>query len=256
MDLETLLAPCHSSWRAIFAKVAPELQNICHLLEQDIAQGELILPAPAHIMRAFQYPIEHTKVLIVGQDPYPNPKHAIGLAFAVPPEVKPLPPSLRNILQECATDLGTIFIENTTEPSSNLFSLAEEFSTSSTTTTKTFNNPTPITPRNLSRWTEQGVMLLNRVLTVRAGASNSHARWGWELITDLVVSTLDKRDLPLVAVLWGKPAGKLQKLLPNTATITGVHPSPLSAYRGFFGSRPFSKINALLQEQGAYPINW
>jgi uracil-DNA glycosylase len=166
--------------------------------------------------------MDEVRVLIVGQDPYPSPGQAVGLAFSVPPKLHPLPGSLRNIYRELETDLHV-------PP-----------------------------PRNgdLSRWAERGVMLLNRVLTVEPGASGSHRGKGWEIVTGQAISALIARGGPLVAILWGQDAQSVEPLLGTVACIKSPHPSPLSARTGFFGSRPFSRANDLLQEQGADPINW
>jgi uracil-DNA glycosylase len=161
-------------------------------------------------------------VLIVGQDPYPSPGHAVGLAFSVPAHMHPLPRSLQNIYRELEADLGV-------PP-----------------------------PRNgdLSQWADRGVLLLNRVLTVAPGASGSHRGKGWETVTGRAISALSARGVPLVAILWGNEARSSQPLLGEVPCITSPHPSPLSARRGFFGSRPFSRANDLLRQQGAEPINW
>jgi uracil-DNA glycosylase len=161
-------------------------------------------------------------VLIVGQDPYPTPGHPIGLSFAVDRAVRPLPRSLANIYRELETDLGI----------------------------------PPAPHGDLSSWSDQGVMLLNRVLTVRPGTPASHRGWGWEKVTELAIRALVARDAPLVAVLWGRDAEGLRPMLGDTPVIASAHPSPLSASRGFFGSRPFSRANALLEEQGAAPVDW
>ena len=179
-------------------------------------------PAGDRIFRAFQRPLADVRVLIVGQDPYPNPRHPIGLCFAVDPDVRPLPPSLANIYRELQDDVGV----------------------------------TPPAHGDLSAWSDQGVMLLNRVLTVRPGASNSHKGKGWEDVTGCAIDALAARGGPLVAVLWGNDAKNLQPRLGAVPAVTSVHPSPLSAHRGFFGSKPFSQVNALLEAQGAAPVDW
>ena len=162
------------------------------------------------------------RVLITGQDPYPTPGHAIGLSFAVDRDVRPLPRSLGNIYRERHTDLGI----------------------------------PPAPHGDLTAWSDQGVLLLNRVLTVAPGAPASHRGWGWEKITELAIRALIARQQPLVAVLWGRDAAGLKPLLGGTPIIESAHPSPLSASRGFFGSRPFSRANALLEQQGAQPVDW
>jgi uracil-DNA glycosylase len=174
------------------------------------------------VLRAFTYPLDDVRVLIVGQDPYPTPGHAIGLSFAVDPHVRPVPRSLQNIYKELRDDLGL---------------------------------STP-TNGDLTPWAEHGVMLLNRVLTVRPGASGSHRNLGWEAVTEVAIRALVAREKPLVAVLWGRDAGTLRPLLGSTPVISSAHPSPLSANNGFFGSRPFSRANELLEGLGARPVDW
>jgi uracil-DNA glycosylase len=166
--------------------------------------------------------MDAVRVLIVGQDPYPSPGHAVGLAFSVPPKLNPVPRSLQNIFAELQSDLGV-------PPPKN---------------------------GDLSRWTDRGVMLLNRVLTVTPGISGSHRGKGWESVTGQAISALAARGGPLVAILWGQDAQSTEPLLGGVPSIKSPHPSPLSAHKGFFGSRPFSAANNLLREQGADPINW
>jgi uracil-DNA glycosylase len=174
------------------------------------------------VLRAFTYPLDDVRVLIVGQDPYPTPGHAIGLSFAVDPHVRPVPRSLQNIYKELHDDLGL-----------------------------------PIPPNgDLTPWASHGVMLLNRVLTVRAGVAGSHRGVGWEAVTETAIRALVARGKPLVAILWGRDAGTLRPLLGSTPIISSAHPSPLSASGGFFGSRPFSRANELLIGLGAEPIDW
>ena len=188
----------------------------------EAAAGERVLPAPEHILRAFRQPFDQVRVLIVGQDPYPTPGHPVGLAFSTAADVRPVPRSLANIYAELNTDLGL---------------------------------PTPGTG-DLTPWTRHGVLLLNRVLTVRSGAAGSHRRHGWEAVTEQAIRALVARDTPLVAILWGKDAESLRPLLGDTPSIVSAHPSPLSARRGFTGSRPFSRANTLLAAQGAAPVDW
>lgn len=188
--------------------------------EQDAGRG--YLPAGANVLRAFQRPLADVRVLITGQDPYPTPGHAIGLSFAVDREVRPLPRSLANIYRERESDLGI----------------------------------PPAPHGDLTAWSDQGVLLLNRVLTVRPGEAGSHRGWGWEKVTELAIRALVARDQPLVAILWGNDAAKLQPMLGETPVISSAHPSPLSARRGFFGSRPFSRADELLGGLGAAPIDW
>jgi uracil-DNA glycosylase len=191
-------------------------------LRSELAAGQRILPDGRNILRAFTQPLMATRVLIVGQDPYPTPGHAVGLCFSVAPDVRPLPPSLVNIFKEYGEDLG---------------------------------HPPPSTG-DLSPWAERGVLLLNRALTVRAGSPNSHQGRGWEPVTEQAIRALAQRGGPLVAILWGRNARNLRPLLGNVPCIESPHPSPLSAHNGFFGSRPFSRANELLVRQGAEPIDW
>ncbi len=193
-------------------------------LRSEIAEGRGYLPAGENVLRAFTFPLDDVRVLIVGQDPYPTPGHAVGLSFSVAPDVRPLPRSLDNIFREYATDLG---------------------------------HPAP-TSGDLTPWAQRGVMLLNRVLTVRPGTPASHRGKGWEAVTECAIRALVARSRPLVAVLWGRDAATLKPMLTGDqcTTIESVHPSPLSASRGFFGSRPFSRANQLLTEMGGEPIDW
>jgi uracil-DNA glycosylase len=192
-------------------------------LRSEIAHGGGYLPAGANVLRAFSFPFEAVRVLIVGQDPYPTPGHAVGLSFSVAPEVRPLPRSLSNIYTEYGADLGF---------------------------------PAP-SNGDLSPWAQRGVMLLNRVLTVRPGTPASHRGKGWEAVTECAIKALVARPTPLVAILWGRDAGTLKPMLgTDVGIIASAHPSPLSASRGFFGSRPFSRANQLLADAGAEPIDW
>jgi len=211
-----------AGWAGALAPVAPDIAALGERLRAEVAEGRHYLPAGDRVLRAFQRPLDGVRVLIVGQDPYPTPGHPIGLSFAVDKHVRPIPRSLANIYQELESDLGI--------------------------------------PRaahgDLSAWSDQGVMLLNRVLTVAPGAPASHRGWGWEMVTEHAIRTLVERGGPLVAILWGRHAANLRPLLGTTPIIESPHPSPLSASRGFFGSRPFSRANALLIEQGASPVDW
>jgi len=191
-------------------------------LRAERASGRGYLPAGEHVLRAFSTPIDQVRVLIVGQDPYPTPGHAVGLSFSVAADVDPLPRSLQNIFQELQTDLGL------PRPSSG----------------------------DLSPWADRGVMLLNRVLTVEPGAPGGHRGKGWESVTAQAISALAARGGPLVAILWGRDAQDTEPLLGQVPSIKSAHPSPLSAHRGFFGSRPFSRANDLLRRQGPEPIDW
>lgn len=213
----------HPSWAPALAPLQPVFSEIGEFLRAESAAGRPWAPAGANILRAFQQPLDDVRVLIVGQDPYPTPGHAVGLSFSVAPEVRPLPRSLQNIYRELQSDLGI----------------------------------TPPTTGDLSPWTERGVMLLNRVLTVQLGEPGSHRRRGWEQITAAAIDALVARDgEPLVAILWGKDAQSLEESLPDVPIVASAHPSPMSADRGFFGSRPFSRANYLLEEIGAEPVDW
>ena len=195
-------------------------------LRIELSEGRRYLPAGQNVLRAFTFPFDEVRVLVVGQDPYPTPGHAVGLSFSVAPDVRPLPRSLENIFSEYCKDLG---------------------------------HPVPSTG-DLTPWAQRGVLLLNRVLTVRPGNPASHRGKGWEAVTECAIRALVARPQPLVAILWGRDAATLKPMLAAgdspVATIDSVHPSPLSAHRGFFGSRPFSRANALLAEMGAEPIDW
>ena len=209
-------------WAKALDPVSADIAALGERLRAEVAAGRHYLPAGDRVLRAFQRPLDGVKVLIVGQDPYPTPGHPIGLSFAVDAHVRPLPRSLSNIYQELEADLGI-----------------------------------PRAPHgDLSAWSDQGVMLLNRVLTVAPGAPASHRGWGWEKVTEHAIQTLVARDTALVAVLWGRDAASLRPLLGRTPIIESAHPSPLSASRGFFGSRPFSRANELLERQGAAPVDW
>lgn len=209
-------------WAAALQPVAPQIAAMGDFLRAETAAGRRYLPAGEHVLRAFQAPLSRVRVLIVGQDPYPTPGHPIGLSFAVDRHVRPVPRSLQNIYRELREDLGV---------------------------------PTPA-HGDLTSWSEHGVMLLNRVLTVRAGASGSHRGKGWEAVTERAIAALVERGGPLVAILWGRDAGTLRPLLGETPIVASAHPSPLSASSGFFGSRPFSRANELLRQQGAEPVDW
>ena len=209
-------------WAEALEPVAPTIAALGDFLRAEVAAGRGYLPAGTNVLRAFRYPLDRVRVLVVGQDPYPTPGHSIGLAFAVESHVRPLPRSLANIYRELADDLG--------EP--------------------------PPPHGDLTAWSDRGVLLLNRVLTVQPGNSGSHRRRGWEAVTEVAIRALVARERPLVAILWGRDAANLRPLLGSTPVIESAHPSPLSASRGFFGSRPFSRANALLVEQGADPVDW
>jgi len=212
----------HASWVPALQDEQPTLTALGEFLRQETQSGRPWLPAGASILRAFQQPLPQIRVLIMGQDPYPTPGHAVGLSFSVAPEVQPIPRSLANIFRELMSDLGV---------------------------------PRPKSG-DLSAWSDQGVLLLNRVLTVRAGDPGSHRGKGWERITDAAIRGLVARQQPLVAILWGRDAQSLVPLLPDVPVIASAHPSPMSADRGFFGSRPFSRANQLLEQTGVEPIDW
>lgn len=210
------------SWADALTPVADVISGLGERLRIEQAEGRGYLPAGDHVLRAFQRPLADARVLITGQDPYPTPGHPIGLSFAVDRHVRPLPRSLSNIYRERESDLGI----------------------------------PPALHGDLTAWSDQGVLLLNRVLTVAPGAPASHRGWGWEKVTELAIRTLVARAQPMAAILWGKDAANLQPLLDGIPVVASAHPSPLSAHRGFFGSRPFSQINALLEQQGANPVDW
>ena len=212
----------HPSWAPALEPVAGVVAELGEFLRAEVAAGRGYLPAGKHVLRAFEQPLDDVRVLIVGQDPYPTPGHAVGLSFSVAPDVSPIPRSLVNIYRELQADLGC---------------------------------PAPTTG-DLSPWAERGVLLLNRVLTVRPGAPASHRGRGWEAVTAAAISALVERGGPLVAILWGRDARNLAPHLHGIPAIESAHPSPLSAHSGFFGSRPFSRANELLAQQGAPPIDW
>ncbi len=217
--LTDLVAP---DWARALAPAEPALRAAGDFLRAEVAAGHGYLPAPDAVLAAFRRPLADVRVLVVGQDPYPTPGHPMGLSFSVQPDVRPLPRSLENVFRELVDDLGV---------------------------------PRPTTG-DLTPWADQGVMLLNRVLTVRPGAPASHRGHGWEAVTDRAIAALVERGGPLVAVLWGRDAQSLRPALGDVPVVAGPHPSPLSAHRGFFGSRPFSRVDSLLREQGAPPIDW
>ena len=214
--------PIHDSWKEPLDPVTDRIHELGDFLREENAAGRGYLPAGTDVLRAFTYPFDQVKVLIVGQDPYPTPGHPMGLSFSVHPDVTPIPRSLANIFRELQEDIGCL------APSTG----------------------------DLTSWSEHGVALFNRVLTVRPGHSGSHRGKGWEEVTECAIKALAERDRPLVAILWGRDAQNTAKWLGNTPTVCSPHPSPLSASRGFFGSRPFSRANELLVSQGAEPVEW
>jgi uracil-DNA glycosylase len=183
---------------------------------------ETLIPSPRHIFRALDTPPDRVRAIIVGQDPYPTPEHATGLAFSVPEGVWPLPPTLKNILRELGEDIGV----------------------------------PPPRHGNLQSWARQGVLLLNRHLTTVRSQPGAHKNVGWAEVTNRIVSTLADRDPHRVLILWGKQAESLVPLAGDMPTIVSPHPSPLSAFRGFFGSAPFSTTNHYLEKWGGEPVDW
>ncbi|MFN8149239.1 MAG: uracil-DNA glycosylase [Candidatus Nanopelagicales bacterium] len=209
-------------WARALEPVADDISRMGDFLRAEVAAGRGYLPAGENVLRAFARPFDAVRVLVVGQDPYPTPGHAMGLSFSVLPDVRPLPRSLANIFRELVDDVGV---------------------------------PTP-SHGDLSPWADRGVLMLNRVLTVSPGKPGSHRGKGWERVTEQAIRALASRGTPLVAVLWGRDAQTAQAFLGSTPVVASAHPSPLSASGGFFGSRPFSRVNALLAEQGAAPVDW
>jgi uracil-DNA glycosylase len=209
-------------WAQALEPVADQIAAMGEFLRAEIAAGRRYLPSGENVLRAFKQPFDDVRVLIVGQDPYPTPGNPVGLSFSVAPEVTRLPPSLVNIFTEYTSDLGY---------------------------------PAPSTG-DLSPWTERGVLLLNRVLTVQPRKPGSHRRKGWEAVTEQAITALAGRGTPLVAVLWGRDAQTLGSVLGDVPRIESAHPSPYSADGGFFGSHPFSRANQLLTQQGAEPVDW
>jgi uracil-DNA glycosylase len=214
-----LMAP---DWAEALAPVDARVAAMGAFLREEVRAGRRYLPHGDHVFRAFSRPLADVRVLVVGQDPYPTPGHPVGLSFSVAPDVRPLPKSLVNIYRELTTDLGCA------QPGNG----------------------------DLTRWSQQGVMLLNRVLTVAPGAPASHRGRGWEAVTELAIEVLARRGGPMAAVLWGRDAQSLKPVLGDVPWVDSVHPSPLSASRGFFGSRPFSRVNSLLEKQGGTPVDW
>jgi uracil-DNA glycosylase len=212
------LVPDH--WKEILKDYNSKIDELGTKLQKKADQGERILPDKKHLFRALELKPEQVKVIIVGQDPYPNFSDAIGLSFSVPPRKTGLPGSLLNIQKEIMTDIG------------------------STTTAD----------GDLTKWASQGVMLLNRVLTVTAGESGSHSKLGWQEITEKIVAHC--ANLGAVGLLWGSSARELAHLFSEDCLVEGVHPSPLSAHRGFLGSKPFSRVNQLLENKGKTAIIW
>lgn len=209
-------------WAAALEPVAGQISQMGEFLRGEAAAGRGYLPSGENILRAFTLPLDEVRVLIVGQDPYPTPGHAVGLCFSVAPDVRPLPPSLVNIFKEYCDDLGY---------------------------------PPPANG-DLSPWFDRGVLLLNRSLSVQPGRPNAHQGKGWEAVTEQAIRALAGRGGPMVAILWGRNARDLKPLLGPVPCVESPHPSPMAARHGFFGSRPFSRTNQLLIDQGADPIDW
>jgi len=214
-----LVAP---DWAEALAPVEADIASMGEFLRAEVRAGRSYLPHGDHILRAFTRPLADARVLIVGQDPYPTPGHPVGLSFSVAADVRPVPRSLANIFREMQTDLG-------------------------------FELPTC---GDLTPWADRGVLLLNRVLTVAPGSAGSHRGQGWEKVTERAIVAIAERGGPLAAILWGGQAQSLTPLLQQVPWVESAHPSPLSASRGFFGSRPFSRVNELLEQQGGSAIDW
>lgn len=211
----SLFDQLHPDWQCALEPFRPNLLSIDRALE-----GEDITPQYKNVMRALTTPIESIRVAIIGQDPYPTPGYAHGLAFSVSRDIVKLPASLKNIFKELESDCGVAIPTN----------------------------------GDLSHWSEQGVLLLNRILTTRVGHSLAHVDIGWQEISNEVARQLGQRSV--IAVLWGKSAQELAHYFPAELVLASVHPSPLSAYRGFFGSKPFSSINNILLSRGQEGIKW
>ncbi|MEW2219707.1 uracil-DNA glycosylase [Streptomyces sp. NPDC006990] len=209
-------------WAKALEPVSERIAAMGDFLRAEVAAGRTYLPSGPNVLRAFQQPFDEVRVLIVGQDPYPTPGHAVGLSFSVAPEVQRLPGSLENIFREMHSDLGL------PRPSNG----------------------------DLTPWTGQGVLLLNRALTTAPRRPAAHRGKGWEEVTEQAIRALVARGRPMVSVLWGRDARNLRPLLGELPAVESSHPSPMSADRGFFGSRPFSRVNELLAAQGADPVDW
>lgn len=215
----------HNSWQTILTDEFEKeyYQKLRNFLKKEYTTQK-IHPDMYHIYEALELtPYEKVKVVILGQDPYHGVNQAHGLSFSVQPGVK-IPPSLNNIYKELQSDLGI----------------------------------SPVKHGNLVSWAKQGVLLLNTVLTVREGQAYSHRGKGWEILTDKIIEKLNEREKPIIFILWGKPAQEKMKMIDKSRHIilTSAHPSPLSAHRGFLGSKPFSKTNDALMALGEIPIDW
>ncbi len=212
----------HESWKPFIDSQRGNLDRLSTFLEEEKDMGKAIFPERAHILRALEVSLSDIRVLILGQDPYPTPGHAIGYSFATHPHVSPVPASLRNIFKEATADIGELSKVDS----------------------------------SLQSWRDQGVFLLNRVLTVESGMAGSHRKLGWEGFTESAIEFLIKSNSHVIALLWGKDAASLKYLLDPSRVLITAHPSPLSASRGFFGSQPFSKCNDLLRQIDLQPVDW
>lgn len=225
MLISDVREPLDPGWDAALAEHTDAFAALAQALRARQESGEQVLPAAENILRVFRQPFDQVKVLILGQDPYPTPGHPVGMSFSVARDVRPLARSLTNIYRELHDDVGIVAAEH----------------------------------GDLTSWAQQGVALLNRVLTVRAGEPGSHRGIGWEQITEAAVRALAAREQPLVALLWGNDARRMAPLVQtgtHTLVIESAHPSPLSARRGFFGSQPFSRANEFLVSHGVEPVDW
>jgi len=214
-----------NSWDNLEFFRSPEFANVVTFLKKEKQQGKKVIPEFQSVLKALALtPLERVKVVILGQDPYPNPKHATGLAFGVPEDITDLPASLVNIFKELVSDLGISYPKT----------------------------------GNLEHWADQGVLLLNTVLTVEAGNRGSHAGKGWEKLTNEIIETISAFRENVVFILWGKSASLKARFVDDSKhlILMSPHPSPLSAHSGFFGSKPFSKTNEYLTANGLDPIDW
>ena len=218
--LKELIAP---DWAGALTDVENQIHAMGDFLRQELAEGRSYLPAGDNVLRAFSRPLADVRVLIVGQDPYPTPGHAVGLSFSVAPDVRPIPRSLQNIYQELNDDLGI----------------------------------PPAPHGDLSAWADQGVLLLNASLTVERGKAGSHSRIGWQTFTDAVIETLSRERSDIIFMLWGNYAKDKIRLIDADKhyILTAVHPSPLAG-NGFIGCSHFASANQILESRGETPINW
>ena len=219
MDLWTRVPP---AWRVALEPISSHLADVSEVLAEFEAQGDLIVPRVDRIFAALAIPPADVRVVLIGQDPYPNPDHAVGLSFSVPTGTSPLPPSLKNIITEITTEFGSCRVND----------------------------------GDLQVWVNQGVLLLNRALTTCAGRSGAHAHIGWREITDRIVQAVVEVNPDVIGLLWGNSAQELSPLFNLDHVVATSHPSPLSAYRGFIGSRCFIETNDKLVARGVTPIVW